>query len=204
MQQTGAQIIWKQFSSWRRLNKHPCLPQPLRCQICLALKVILRHAWALRLDPAMQVDSIERPQNETPHELPLVGRLSPFLVLLNRPLNASEKRWGWNWAKRKHIYISFSFLFYIGNCCRNYILDYPIDFVENQSIKIKIISAKWLLLWRQENCMWLRKAHCLTHPYSKEMRQRCTENHVSPNKSMHCSDTFEHKLPWLSADHSGV
>lgn len=72
--------------------------QPLRCQICLALKVILRYAWTLRFDPVMQVDSIETAQNKSLHEVPLVACLYPFLILLNRPLNATEKMCGWNWV----------------------------------------------------------------------------------------------------------
>lgn len=110
----------------------PRLPPPLRCQICLALKVIPRHGWALRPDPTTQVDSIETTRNETPREPPLVGRLSPFLVLLSRPLNASEMRMKLSKlllsGGKKHIYISF-FSLSIGNCCGNYILDYPIDFI---------------------------------------------------------------------------
>lgn len=45
MQQTNTGIIWKQFSYAQRQSKHPCLPRQLRCQMCLALKVILRYAW---------------------------------------------------------------------------------------------------------------------------------------------------------------
>lgn len=77
MQQTGAEIIWKQLSSLQRLNKHARLPPPLRCQICLAVKV-------LRLEPTMQVDSIETPQTEAPHEQPHVPCLSSFVITLNQ------------------------------------------------------------------------------------------------------------------------
>lgn len=176
----------------------------------------------------MQVDSIETPQNETLHELPRVAHLSPFLIILNRPLNTSKKMCGWNWvngccrAKTTHLQklcFSKSAHFTIGTCCRNCILDYPVDFIAGpwakkltQHLIYCVITATWLLLWRQENCMWLRKAHHLTYPptlYSEGMRQGYTvqssENHVRPNKSIYRSLASElTSLPWLSADHSGV
>lgn len=124
-------IIWEQFSSLQRLNKHPRLPQPLRCQICLALKVILRHAWMLRLDPTMQVDSIETPQNETHHELPRVACLSPFLILLDRPTRCIRKDvWlklsklvlsGQKTTHLQKAWFSKNAHFSIGTYCMNYI-----------------------------------------------------------------------------------
>lgn len=102
-------------------------------------------------------------------------RLSLPIPRLAQP--PTEKRWGWNWAQKKNTTSTslLSFFFYIGNCCMNYILDHPTDFIAGpwankkkkkltQNLIYCVISAKWLLLWQQENCMWLRKARRLTHP----------------------------------------
>lgn len=130
-----------------------------------------------------------------------------------------------NWccrAKTTHLQkvcFSRSAHFTIGTCCRNCILDYPIDFTAGPGAKkltqhfiYGVITATRLLLWQQENCMWLKKAHHLSYSptlYSEEMRQGYTvqssENHVRPNKSIYRSLASElTSLPWLSADHSGV
>lgn len=163
-----------------------------------------------QLDPEMPADSIEAPQNE----LPCVPRLSPFPILFNHLLNASENMWGWNWVNwcclaettQLQTLCFKKAPYFIGTCYRNYIFDYSIGFIAGpwaRKLTPHLIycvktAATWMLLWQQENCMWREKSSRLhlssnTLFWGNETRLQCTEqwNHVRLNKSTYPSQTSE-------------